>query len=89
MVRQQTLFHGVSSVAGAALVGLGMNETACLVGRVLAPIAEQAVEVLMPVVLASLQASQACGFDYHWLLENVLHGLTSFGPLVLKMVGAA
>jgi hypothetical protein len=89
MVRQQTLFHGVSSVAGAALVGLGMNETACLLGRVLRPIAEQAIEVLMPVVLAGLQASQACGFDQHWFLQSVLQGLLSFGPLVLKMVGAA
>ena len=89
MVRQQTLFHGVSSVTGIALAGLGMNETACLVGRVVSPIVEQAVEVLMPVVLASLEASQACGLDYHWLLENVLHALISCGPLVLKMVGAA
>jgi hypothetical protein len=89
MVRQQTLFHGVSSVAGAALVGLGMNETACLVGRVLSPIAERAIEVLMPVVLAGLQASQSCAFDQHWLVQSVLQGLISVGPLVLKMVGAA
>ena len=99
MTKQRTSSESLRSIAGGALVGLGLHILSGNVGRVAAqlrhvvgphfggPTAGQTLGVLPSAVLASSQAAQAYAFDHQGFLLSLLQMLVSFWPLLLVIVG--
>jgi hypothetical protein len=94
MGRQEAVFQGSKSIAGATLVGVG---TLILYENLAGDIAQlrhvldangsDALGVLPAVVLATSQAVRACGFDHQGLMPCLLRMLISFWPPLLVIAG--
>lgn len=97
MARQNTNFQNFTTVAGAALIGLGafilftkLTEAASQASHLLGMTAD-GVDTLGPLAagaLAASNASQAYLFDRTEFLRGVSLILLSFWPLLLVVVGA-
>lgn len=87
MTRRHTLFESPRSLAGGFFVGLGLHGAAFRSSHFFCVIAKEALGLLPSVLLAARQASQACAFDHHWLLECWLDLLVSFCWRLLAIVG--
>ena len=88
MPRQHIRSQSHKSITGAALAGLGLDGAACQLSHLFCAIAREALGVLPSVAPAAWQASSACVFDHHWLLECILQMLVSCWPLIHTMAGA-
>jgi hypothetical protein len=94
MTRQQRPPEILKSVAGAALVGLGLHILFGNLDRVAAQLrqingtgTEQALGILPSVVLEASQAARAYSSDHHGFLLGLLRMLISFWPALLVIVG--
>jgi hypothetical protein len=95
MARQQTAFRSSKSIAGAALVGLGifilyenLAEGVARLSHVLGANGSEALGVLPAVILAVARVLQAYTADHQRFLQGILeHMLVSSWPLLLVMVG--
>ena len=92
---QQTFFGRAKSVAGAALVGLGifilqgnLDRAATLWRHLLSTTHGEALGVLPTVILAAPRILQAYGADHQWFVRGFLRDLfVSCWPLLLVTVG--
>jgi len=94
MTRQHNTADNVRSIAGGALVGLGLHMlSANLTGdatqlrQQLGMPAGEALGVLPSVALAASQAARAYAIDHQGFLDGLLQLLASFWPLLLVIVG--
>jgi hypothetical protein len=94
MTRQRRLSESFKSIAGAALVGLGLHllwgnldRAATQLSHLLGTAAGETLGVLPSAVLASSQAVQAYALDRQVFLLGLLRMLVSFWPLLLVIVG--
>ena len=94
MTRQHRLSESFKSIAGAALVGLGLrllwgnlDRAATQLSHLLGTDAGEMLGVLPSAVLASSQAVQAYALDRQVFLLGLLRMLVSFWPLLLVIVG--
>jgi hypothetical protein len=99
MTRRHRPTERFRSIAGGALVGLGLHILSANLDRVAAQLshlfgthlggnaAGEALGVLPSAVLASSQAAQAYAFDHQGFLLGLLWMLISFWPLLLVIVG--
>jgi len=95
MTRQHRLSESFKSIAGAALVGLGLHllwgnldRAATQLSHLLGTAAGETLGVLPSAVLASSQAVQAYALDRQVFLLGLLRMLVSFWPLLLVALGA-
>jgi xanthine/uracil/vitamin C permease (AzgA family) len=95
MTVQQTPFPSPKSIAGAALVGIGLfillenlDVAATQLNHLLGTTLGEALGSLPTVILAASQVLQACAFDHQRFLPALLQVLISFWPLALVIVGA-
>src|SRR5437763_15023078 len=92
---QQTLVGCAKSIAGIALIGLGifvlyenLRQAATQLIHLLGGIPGEALGVLPTVILAASRVLQAYGGDHSRSLQGcVLHMLASSCPLLLVIVG--
>ena len=92
---QQTLVGCAKSIAGIALIGLGifviyenLRQAATQLSHLLVP--REALGVLPTVILAASRVLQAYGADHPQSLPGcLLHMLASSWPLLLVIVGTA
>ncbi len=92
---QQTFFGRAKSIAGAALVGLGififyenLDRAATQLSHLLGAIPGEALGVLPTVILVASRILQAYAADHRrFLLAFLQHMLESSWPLLLVMVG--
>jgi hypothetical protein len=92
---QQTFFGRTKSLAGAALVGLGififhgnLDRAATLWSHLLSTIPGEAPGVLSTVILAAPRVLQAYAADHQRFLQDFLrHIFVSCWPLLLVLVG--
>jgi hypothetical protein len=82
------------SIAGGALVGLGLHilfgnldRTSAQLSHLLGTTAAQRLGVVPSVVLATSQAVQAYGLDHRGFVLGLLQMLASFWPLLLVIAG--
>jgi hypothetical protein len=95
MAMQQTFFGRAKSIAGAALVGLGilifhenLDRAASQLSHLLGTIPGEALGVLPTVILAASRVLQAYAADHQRFLQGFLrHMLVSCWPLLLVIVG--
>ena len=95
MAMQQTFIRRAKSIAGTALIGLGifvlyenLHQAATQLSHPLGIIPREALGVLPTVILAASRVVQACAAD-HQRFPHVflLHTLASSWPLLLVIVG--
>ena len=92
---QQTFFGRAKSVAGAALVGIGififhgnLDRAASEWTHLLSTTHGEALGVLPTVILAAPRILQAYGADHQWFVQGFLRDLfVSCWPLLLVTVG--
>ena len=89
---QQTFFGRAKSIAGAALVGLGififLDRTASQLSHLLGAIPREAPGVLPSLILAAMRVLQAYAADHQRFLQVfLLHAVAASWPLLLVMVG--
>ena len=92
---QQTLVGRAKSIAGTALIGLGicvlyenLHQAATQLIHLLGVIPGEALGVLPTIILAASRVLQAYGADYSRSLQGcLLHMLASSWPLLLVIVG--
>ena len=92
---QQTFFGRAKSVAGAALVGIGifilqgnLDRAATQWRHLLSTTHGEALGVLPTVILAAPRILQAYGADHQWFVQGFLRDLfVSCWPLLLVTVG--
>src|SRR6202166_728910 len=95
MAMQQTFFGRAKSLAGAALVGVGififhgnLDRAATEWTHLLSTTPGEALGVLPKVILAAPRILQAYGADHHQFLQCFLrHIFVSCWPLLLVIVG--
>jgi hypothetical protein len=95
MAMQQTFYGRAKSIAGAALVGVGifilyenMDRTATQLSHLLGTIPGEPLGVLPTVILAASRVLQVYAADHQRFLHTCLHHtLASSWPLLLVMVG--
>jgi hypothetical protein len=95
MAMQQTFFGRAKSLAGAALVGLGififhenLDRAATQWRHLLSTTHGEALGVLPTVILAAPRILQAYGADRHWFVRGFLREIfVSCWPLLLVIVG--
>jgi hypothetical protein len=95
MAMQQTFFGRAKSLAGAALVGLGififhgnLDRAATQWRHLLGTTHGEALGVLPTVILAAPRILQAYGTDHQWFVRGFLREIfVSCWPLLLVMVG--
>jgi hypothetical protein len=96
MTRQLILSRGPKSIAGTALIGLGLlilfgnvDGAAAQLSGPLGNTAGEALGVLPSIILtAASQAFQACAFDHQYFLQGLFQMLVSSWLLLLVIVGA-
>ena len=95
MTRQHTTSQSLKSIAGAALVGLGLvilfgnlDGAAAQLSHLLGTAAGKALGVLPSVAPAVWQDLQTYAFDHQRFSLCPLQMLVSFWPLLQVMVGA-
>ena len=95
MAGRHRLSESFRSIAGGALVGLGLHvlfgnldRAAAHLRHLLGTTAGEAPGALSSVVLAASQAGQAYAVDHQAFLLGLLRVLVSFWPLLLVVVGA-
>jgi hypothetical protein len=95
MTGQERPTESFKSIAGAALIGLGLHilsgsldTTAIRAGQILGVIANQAPRVFPSVLLTVSQAVQTYASDHPGCLLALLRILISFWSLLLVIVGA-
>ena len=92
---QQTFFGRAKSLAGAALVGLGifilqgnLDRAATHWRHLLSTIPGQAPGVLPKIILAAPRVLQAYGANHQWFVQSFLREIfVSCWPLLLIVVG--
>jgi hypothetical protein len=95
MAMQQTFFGPAKSIAGAALVGIGiftfyedLERAATQLSHLLGTNPGEGLGVLPTVILATSRVLQAYASDHQRFLQGFLqHMLISSWPLLLVMVG--
>jgi hypothetical protein len=96
MTGQERPTENFKSIAGVALIGLGLHilsgsldTTAIRASQILGVVANHAPRVLPPVLLTVSQAVQADVAGHHGYLLALLRILISFWSLLLVIVGVA
>src|SRR5437660_12492155 len=97
MAMQQTFVGHAKSIAGIALIGLGifvfyenLHQATTQLSHLLGVIPREALGVLPTVILAASRVLQAYGADHPQSLPGcLLHMLASSWPLLLVIVGTA
>ncbi len=94
MARQAAASQSSKSIAGAALVGLGLfilyeNVAAAIayLRDVLGSNGSEALGIFPAVILATSKAVQACAFEQQRIVPCLLRMLISFWPPLLVIVG--
>lgn len=94
MARERGRSERVRSIAGGALIGLGLHilfanldSVAAYLRHLSGPTAGEALGVLPSVALATSQVVQAYALDHQGFLLGVLRMSVSFWPLLLVIVG--
>ncbi|MGH9497604.1 MAG: hypothetical protein ACRD3L_00530 [Terriglobales bacterium] len=93
---QHTLLRRAKSIAGAALIGLGVFVLHGNLGQASGQLSHffgtshKALGALPALFLAAFQVLQADAFSHHRLLQNLFqHVLVTFWPLLLVIAGTA
>jgi len=94
MARLGTGTQSSKSIAGAALVGVGlfilyedMTGAIAFLSDVLGSNGSEALGIFPAVILATSKAVHSCAFDHHALLTGSLRMLLSFWPSLVVIVG--
>jgi hypothetical protein len=94
MARRQTYFRSLNSVAGAALIAVGLFLLFANLDAAAAPMtrdlgmSEEGSKTLAVFGLAALHALQAYTFNHAGLLSRLQQILISFWPVTLVLFGA-
>jgi hypothetical protein len=95
MARQHSTSGSLQSIAGGALVGLGLHiwfgnlhEVASQLTHLLGTSSGETLGLASSVIVAAAQAGQVYDSDHWGFFFEVLRMLVSFWPLLLVIVGA-
>lgn len=95
MARQHRFAERFRSIAGGALVGLGLHllfgnldQAAAQLNQIIGSTGKQSLGVLPSFVMATSDAVQAYGLDHRGFVLALLRILLSFWPLLLVVAGA-
>jgi hypothetical protein len=97
MAREHTTAKSLISIAGAAVVALGLvilfgkldAPAARLMSNLLGAVARTALELLLSLVPAAWQALRTYAFDHQWFSLCPLQMLATFWSLLHVMAGVA